>query len=445
MLKTVTGGFTTPAAGATVQVNLTGAGLATIYSDDGITVTSNPLTADVNGRYNFFVANGRYDLIITGPGLTSQTIGNLEITDAMDTTALGKTPIAFSANNTHSGTETFTSGLFFGTAPATAGRLNFTNGDGLFWRNAANSADLLGLVMDANNQMVLRGGGGPFSLLFQRSSGITAATMADTGAWTISLSLASPILSSTSGTLAASGFIRLASTDVIAWRNNANNGDLGLGHNSSDQLTWPGNFNSGGILSQFISSAGIPASVGALRLSGGAGSDSVAWRNTANSGDLLLRTDSSDRLTYQASPVGTTVYSTTSATSAANITSTTMATASASGNKYVFTATAAQVVAGVGCTNNTVVTLALSWTDNVTSALFGPTPGGFSIPTNTLNNSPALTSNNGTANSPAITWMPLVINAKASTTVSYSTTYILGNGCTTSPTYYVQPSLVQIA
>lgn len=39
--------------------------------------------------------------------------------------------------------------------------------------------------------------------------------------------------------IAASGVIRLASGDLIAWRNNANGGDVQLGKNSSDQLTWP--------------------------------------------------------------------------------------------------------------------------------------------------------------------------------------------------------------
>lgn len=91
-----------------MQVNVTGLGLATIYSDDGITPKSNPMLSDGNGRFDFFVANGRYDLQFSGTGFTTFTETNVEISDAMDLTALGKTPIAFTGNNSHSGTETFT-------------------------------------------------------------------------------------------------------------------------------------------------------------------------------------------------------------------------------------------------------------------------------------------------------------------------------------------------
>jgi hypothetical protein len=47
-------------------------------------------------------------------------------------------------------------------------------------------------------------------------------------------------LTSLSANPAASGFTRLASSDTINWRNNANSGDIGLGKNTSDQLTFNG-------------------------------------------------------------------------------------------------------------------------------------------------------------------------------------------------------------
>lgn len=66
--------------GATVTVRVanvspgTGA-LATIYSDDGVTVVAgSAVTTDTNGRYSFYAADGRYDLTITGTGITPLTL-----------------------------------------------------------------------------------------------------------------------------------------------------------------------------------------------------------------------------------------------------------------------------------------------------------------------------------------------------------------------------------
>lgn len=54
-------------AAATITVTLAGtATVATIYSDDGITTTSNPLTSDATGNFDFYAADGRYDVVITG-------------------------------------------------------------------------------------------------------------------------------------------------------------------------------------------------------------------------------------------------------------------------------------------------------------------------------------------------------------------------------------------
>lgn len=55
-----------PLAGASVTVlTYPGGAAATIYSDNGITLAANPLTTDLNGRYSFYAANGRYSLRVT--------------------------------------------------------------------------------------------------------------------------------------------------------------------------------------------------------------------------------------------------------------------------------------------------------------------------------------------------------------------------------------------
>lgn len=69
--------------GALVTVNLAGTGTAaTIFSDDGITPTTNPVTTDALGRFSFYIADGRYDLIVSGATLAGPfSVLNQEIAD----------------------------------------------------------------------------------------------------------------------------------------------------------------------------------------------------------------------------------------------------------------------------------------------------------------------------------------------------------------------------
>ncbi len=50
-----------------------------LYSDDGVTQTSNPVTADSLGRYSFYVADGHYDLVGSAPGYTGITLTDVAI------------------------------------------------------------------------------------------------------------------------------------------------------------------------------------------------------------------------------------------------------------------------------------------------------------------------------------------------------------------------------
>jgi hypothetical protein len=53
--------------GGSVLVKLAGtATSATIYSDDGVTPVTNPLTTDANGYFEFYVADGLYDITVNG-------------------------------------------------------------------------------------------------------------------------------------------------------------------------------------------------------------------------------------------------------------------------------------------------------------------------------------------------------------------------------------------
>lgn len=133
--------------------------------------------------------------------------------------------------------------------------------------------------------------------------------------------------------------IRLANTDVIAWRNQANSGDAILAVNTTDQLTYrgvviatgSGNVTSiTGTANQVIASAATgditlslpqsisasssvtflqvkatdfvtafsnPASTGIVRL---ANTDSIVWRNSGNSSDIGFSLNSSNNFTFGA-------------------------------------------------------------------------------------------------------------------------------------------------
>jgi len=69
-------------AEATITVYEAGTtNLATIYSDDGNTQKSNPFTADSLGRGDFFAADGKYDIEISGTGITTYKLENVLLLD----------------------------------------------------------------------------------------------------------------------------------------------------------------------------------------------------------------------------------------------------------------------------------------------------------------------------------------------------------------------------
>jgi hypothetical protein len=76
-------GSAIPSASVTVKTSPAGA-TATIYSDDGVTTQSNPLTTDSNGEFTFYAADGEYTLTVSGTGITSRTIGPIILHDPAD-------------------------------------------------------------------------------------------------------------------------------------------------------------------------------------------------------------------------------------------------------------------------------------------------------------------------------------------------------------------------
>ena len=85
-------------ASASVQVlTYPGGVAATIYSDNGVTQATNPLTTDANGRFSFYAADGHYSLSITKAGLATVTVTDILLTELPITTTKGDLFVASAA------------------------------------------------------------------------------------------------------------------------------------------------------------------------------------------------------------------------------------------------------------------------------------------------------------------------------------------------------------
>ncbi len=70
--------------GASVTVRDSAGSVATIYSDDGVTTATNPLTTNDDGEYTYFAANGKYTEDIVGEGYVAETISDIVFYDPSD-------------------------------------------------------------------------------------------------------------------------------------------------------------------------------------------------------------------------------------------------------------------------------------------------------------------------------------------------------------------------
>lgn len=71
-------------ANATVSVTTLAGAVATLYSDDGVTLLANPLTTDERGYFEFYAANGHYNISASGRGIDSFTIDDVILFDYAD-------------------------------------------------------------------------------------------------------------------------------------------------------------------------------------------------------------------------------------------------------------------------------------------------------------------------------------------------------------------------
>lgn len=82
-----------PAKGVSVTVTKTADGsLAALYSDNGVNARANPVVTDANGYFEFYAADGRYNIAVSGTGITTRTITDVLLEDPVDGSAVLAAP-----------------------------------------------------------------------------------------------------------------------------------------------------------------------------------------------------------------------------------------------------------------------------------------------------------------------------------------------------------------
>jgi hypothetical protein len=84
--------------------------VANIFSDNGITQTTNPVTTDSQGMFSFYTGNGRYSITFTGSGVTKDSLIDVLIDDPAEAQAYNIT--GGSVNATPIGATTPSTGVF---------------------------------------------------------------------------------------------------------------------------------------------------------------------------------------------------------------------------------------------------------------------------------------------------------------------------------------------
>lgn len=74
-----------PDSSTTITVrNVSDGLLSTIYSDNVLSTKTNPFNTDNKGKYHFYAANGRYNIVIDEDLSTEETIGDVILFDYED-------------------------------------------------------------------------------------------------------------------------------------------------------------------------------------------------------------------------------------------------------------------------------------------------------------------------------------------------------------------------
>jgi lysophospholipase L1-like esterase len=69
--------------GASITVTTLAGALATLYSDNGVTLQANPIVTGRDGEYAFYAADGRYNISISAPGFAGDLISDYSMGDPL--------------------------------------------------------------------------------------------------------------------------------------------------------------------------------------------------------------------------------------------------------------------------------------------------------------------------------------------------------------------------
>jgi hypothetical protein len=137
-------GVTAPWVGASCAVYLKGTlTLATIYSDNGITTTANPLTTSATGNIFFYAADGRYDVTVSGTGYATVTIPDVLLEDVTNASPITASTL------TVTGAATFATGITGGlpvSGPLAVTGTSTVNGKTTATYSTDSSGNVTGLV-----------------------------------------------------------------------------------------------------------------------------------------------------------------------------------------------------------------------------------------------------------------------------------------------------------
>lgn len=260
-----------------------------------------------------------------------------------------------------------------------------------------------------------------------------ATTLASSisGAKTFTTSLTSPAFISSTVNPADAGTLRLAKTDLIEWRNNANTGNSTIDLDASDRVRFSNNVNINGNalrnVGNLTSNTANPSTTGTIQL---ASTDSVAWRNNANSADLLLAKNTADSLTWNGNAF---------ITSAGALTATNFSGSSSGTNTgdQTITLTGDVTGSGTGSFATTVAKIAgttVSGTTGTTNVVFSNSP---TLVTPNLGTPSTLVGTNITGTASGLTAGTVTTNANLTgdvTSVGNTTTVAKIQGTTVSGT-----------
>ena len=94
----------TPVISASISVtNYPSGTAATIYSDNGVTLATNPLTSDSLGNFSFYAADGRYSLSISGVNVSATTLTDILLEDPTNPNPISATTISATGTSTLQG------------------------------------------------------------------------------------------------------------------------------------------------------------------------------------------------------------------------------------------------------------------------------------------------------------------------------------------------------